>query len=181
MKQKLSDLKILHNESVRLNKERMKINCQFYEKLSVYKNLKDFLVNTNEIKSDNKRAEFLCILFKEKFIKNNGKSFKFHPKSLKAIWEFQENQDFWAEFHFDQNKKNVELYCSFLSWDSLTFEYTFDCISTASLTFLNKKNIGEVTYEPEESERSKGVLEFDDLRMIIDSIFVHCKKSIKIE
>lgn len=185
----VNTLKTLHEQTVRLSDKRFKLVCKFFSGLSDFNDLKTYFKTKTKINSDKNRAEFLCILIKEKFLEKQGVPASFVIRVItKEIWVAKKDSPWDTTLEFDTHEKTVHFSCSWANWDSMKIQYKFDCLSLFSgILFEEKeegtKKQGRVDYfkyidsfRPEDHAIENGNDQY--MRILIDSLFYGLKKKI---
>ena len=170
-------LNFLHEESVRLNSERLEMIKRFYITLSDYEDLRDFLKSNNELSTDERRAKFLCVLARNKFISNQKDSDFFEVPIEKC--DFKEksftNKKINIKLSFGEHDKVVSVSVHISdNWDEVKIEYRFDSFSLASGIFIDEKTTGEstitISQDPHPIPYEDKYRDDDDIRFVIDEL-----------
>jgi len=183
------ELKLIRKKQKALLLEEKKITDRFFNSLSRFENIRDYFDYFNEhtkIISDVDRAQFICILLKEKNrIKKDDfdllfSSYYFIEDSIKEINKTKWKVSFYEIEPYYKNSFRMEMVHD-TGWDSSSILYIFDCsyIFTGSLFKEETKNgRNYCVFNYSDNEQSsfnysiRNTVEIQNyVRIIIDNLF----------
>jgi hypothetical protein len=177
------DIYFLQDETVRLHKEYFQAVKKFFTSLSGFSSLKDYLAETDQLNTDENRAEFLCALAKFKFPENDGKEISFAaleiPNFLRPKGISSDVIKISLNFNHTEKKLIIKAEASDL-WDSFEINYSFNCFCLYFGELIDGKTEGKTTLtysrDPEPSPTQLNHRDDDEIRLIIDALFNNLKK-----
>jgi hypothetical protein len=172
-KDKFFELRLLQENSLRLQSELSKENEKFFKNLSEFNSLREYLVSKESLTDDNDRIEFIAILTKQFFL--SKKDIPGYDNRMPSHIDGRIHR-----FQLNENKKELQIKGEKLGWDSESITYTFDLVEIFFNLFTQNMKWENISTQDEESvsPTKQTLLERDDDKMksVIDSYFGSVKK-----
>ncbi len=186
MSDSMTDLEKIQAQAARLRNKIGKNNKDFYSKLSKFSSITAYSEGKKNMRTDKDRAEFLCILAKDNFLKNEGKPISLEIKKkgqekLNIESGFTGLDDSWdISLKFDTQDKKITLSALCSHYDKIEVSYQLDCFTLSKNLLFDENTKGKTEKSKYYTSRHRAELESEgrndnDVREIIDFLFRHLK------